>query len=38
MTSISERAEELGGWYEMRVEDYFNFVTTPHIIDCRNDS
>ena len=22
MTSISERAEELGGWYEMRVEDY----------------
>ncbi|OON86964.1 hypothetical protein BXO88_05320 [Oribacterium sp. C9] len=38
MSSISERAEELGGWYEMRAEDYFNFVTTPHIIDCRNDS
>ncbi len=38
MTSISERADELGGWENMRVEDYFKWMATPHIIDCRNDS
>lgn len=33
---VVARADEVGGWPNMRMEDYFEFLSTPHLIDCRN--
>ncbi len=35
---VIARADEVGGWSNMRMEDYFAYLSTPHIIDCRNVS
>lgn len=33
---IVARADEVGGWPNMRMEDYFEFLYTPHLVDCRS--
>ena len=33
---VTARADEVGGWPNMRMEDYFEFLSTPHLVDCRS--
>ena len=33
---VIARADEVGGWQNMKMEDYFEFLSTPHLVDCRS--